>query len=75
MVHRRSVPDPDDPPITIEELLTHSSGLPREAGSHWTTFNFPTNEELRGLMAERQAPFAPEVRWKYPTSRTRSPAW
>ena len=57
--------DPDDPPITIEELLTHSSGLPREAGSHWTTFDFPTSEELRGLMAERQAPFAPEVRWKY----------
>ena len=55
----------DDPPITIEELLTHSSGLPREAGAHWTTFNFPNSEELRGLMAERQAPFAPEVRWKY----------
>ena len=57
--------DPDDPPITIEELLTHSSGLPREAGSHWTTFDFPTKEQLRGLMADRQAPFAPEVRWKY----------
>ena len=57
--------DPDDPPITIEELLTHSSGLPREAGSHWTTFDFPTTEELRGLMAERQAPFSPDVRWKY----------
>ena len=57
--------DSDDPPITIEELLTHSSGLPREAGSHWTTFEFPTSEQLRGLMAERQAPFSPEVRWKY----------
>ncbi len=57
--------DSDDPPITIEELLTHSSGLPREAGSHWTTFEFPTTEQLRGLMAERQAPFSPEVRWKY----------
>ena len=55
----------DDPLITIEELLTHSSGLPREAGSHWTTFDFPTTEQLRGLMAERQAPFSPEVRWKY----------
>ncbi len=55
----------EDPPITIEELLTHSSGLPREAGSHWTTFEFPTTEQLRGLMAERQAPFSPEVRWKY----------
>ena len=55
----------EDPPITIEELLTHSSGLPREAGSHWTTFDFPTTEQLRGLMAERQAPFSPDVRWKY----------
>ena len=55
----------EDPAITIEELLTHSSGLPREAGSHWTTFEFPTTDQLRGLMAERQAPFSPEVRWKY----------
>ncbi len=54
-----------DPEITIEELLTHSSGLPREAASHWTTFQFPTREELRALIPERQAPFAPEVRWKY----------
>ena len=56
---------PDDPPITIEHLLTHSSGLPREAGSHWTTREFPTQEELRDLIPERQAPFSPEVRWKY----------
>ena len=55
----------EDPPITIEELLTHSSGLPREAGDHWTTFEFPTSEQLRALMAERQAPFSPGVRWKY----------
>jgi CubicO group peptidase (beta-lactamase class C family) len=57
--------EPDDPPITIEELLTHSSGLPREAGPHWTTLEFPTTEGLRELMTERQAPFPPEVRWKY----------
>jgi D-alanyl-D-alanine carboxypeptidase len=57
--------DPDDPPITIEELLTHGSGLPREAGAHWTTHEFPTQEELRKLMPERQAAFAPDVRWKY----------
>jgi CubicO group peptidase (beta-lactamase class C family) len=56
---------PDDPPVTIEHLLTHSSGLPREAGSHWTDFDFPTAEEVRDLMADRQAPFSPEVRWKY----------
>ena len=56
---------PDDPPITIEELLTHSSGLPREAADHWTTFNFPTREEFRALMPKRQAAFPPETRWKY----------
>ncbi len=56
---------PDDPPITIEHLLTHSSGLPREASSHWTTWEFPTEEELRNLLPERQAAFSPEVRWKY----------
>ena len=55
----------DDPPITIEELLTHSSGLPREAGDHWTTFDFPTREALKALMPNRQAAFAPEIRWKY----------
>ncbi|HWW81995.1 MAG TPA: serine hydrolase domain-containing protein [Vicinamibacterales bacterium] len=55
----------DDPPITIEELLTHSSGLPREAGAHWTTFQFPTSDELRALIPARQAAFSPEMRWKY----------
>ncbi len=55
----------DDPPITIEHLLTHSSGLPREAGAHWVTWEFPTDEQLRNLIPERTAPFSPEVRWKY----------
>jgi CubicO group peptidase (beta-lactamase class C family) len=58
-------PRPDDPPITIEELLTHSSGLPREAADHWTTFNFPTREELKTLLPKRQAAFPAETRWKY----------
>lgn len=56
---------PDDPPVTIEHLLTHSSGLPREAGPHWTEWDFPTADEVRALMPEREAPFSPEVRWKY----------
>lgn len=56
---------PDDPPITIEHLLTHSSGLPREAGSHWSDLDFPTSAEVRELMSHRQAAFSPEVRWKY----------
>jgi CubicO group peptidase (beta-lactamase class C family) len=56
---------PDDPPITIEHLLTHSSGLPREAGSHWSDLDFPTAGEVKALMSQRQAAFSPEVRWKY----------
>jgi D-alanyl-D-alanine carboxypeptidase len=30
----------DDGQITIEQLLSHSSGLQREAGDHWTSFEF-----------------------------------
>ncbi len=56
---------PDDPAITVEDLLTHASGLPREAGSHWSTLEFPTSAELKNLVPERQAAFSPEVRWKY----------
>ena len=56
---------PADPPLTIEHLLTHSSGLPREAGSHWSDLDFPTATEVRDLMSDRQAAFSPEVRWKY----------
>jgi D-alanyl-D-alanine carboxypeptidase len=55
----------DDGPITIEQLLSHSSGLQREAGDHWSSFQFPTADELQRLFAERQAAFAPSVRWKY----------
>ncbi len=55
----------DDGPITIEQLLSHSSGLQREAGDHWTSYEFPTADQLRHLYADRQAAFAPSVRWKY----------
>ena len=55
----------DDPPVTVEQLLTHSLGLPREAGAHWSDWQFPSREELRSLLPERQAAFSPEVRWKY----------
>jgi D-alanyl-D-alanine carboxypeptidase len=55
----------DDGPITIEQLLSHSSGLPTEAGDYWSTYNFPTGEELERLFPQRQAAFAPQVRYKY----------
>ena len=55
----------DDPPITVEHLLTHASGLPREASSHWTTYEFPDRTQLRELTVVKSAVYAPEVRWKY----------
>jgi D-alanyl-D-alanine carboxypeptidase len=55
----------DDGPITIEQLLSHSSGLQREAGDHWSSLEFPTRDELQRLYSDRQAAFAPSVRWKY----------
>ncbi len=57
--------EPDDPPITIEELLTHSSGLPREAGSHWSDLDFPNAEGIRKFLAANTSAYPPEVRWKY----------
>jgi D-alanyl-D-alanine carboxypeptidase len=55
----------DDGAITVEQLITHSSGLPREAGEHWTTQEFPTREELKQLFGNRQAAFPPATRVKY----------
>ena len=55
----------DDGTITIEQLLSHSSGLQREAGDHWTSYEFPTADELRRQYVNREAAFAPSVRWKY----------
>jgi CubicO group peptidase (beta-lactamase class C family) len=56
---------PDDGPITIEQLLSHSAGLQREAGDHWSSFDFPSEAELIRLMPDRQAAFPPQTRWKY----------
>ena len=55
----------DDGVITIEQLLTHSSGLPREASDHWSSDTFPTREELKRLFADRKAAFPPATRVKY----------
>lgn len=55
----------DDGEITIEHLITHSSGLPREASGHWSSYEFPTREQLKALMKDRQAAFPPSTRLKY----------
>jgi D-alanyl-D-alanine carboxypeptidase len=56
----------DDPPVTIENLVTHGSGLPREAASpYWTTFEFPSKEEIRKTISTQTAAYSPDVRFKY----------
>ncbi len=54
----------DSEPITLRSLLTHSSGLPREADfPYWTgpQFKFPTHEEFLEKLPSQQT--------QYPASR------
>lgn len=53
-------------PITVENLITHTSGLPREgAFPYWTTHVFPTREELRAALPEQSAIYPPGEKIKY----------
>ncbi|CAN5778422.1 serine hydrolase domain-containing protein [soil metagenome] len=57
---------PDSRPITVRHLLTHTSGLPREAGSsYWLDFDFPTLELIKERLPGQQTVFPTETRWKY----------
>ncbi|MGH9840180.1 MAG: serine hydrolase [Blastocatellia bacterium] len=59
-------PFPGAPAITIRHLLTHTSGLPREAAfPYWMENNFPTIEQIKKTLPAQEAAFAPETRWKY----------
>lgn len=55
----------DDAEITIEELLTHASGLSREAGTHWSDLAFPDEAAVKAYVKANPVIYAPEVRWKY----------
>lgn len=57
---------PDAPKITIRHLLTHTSGLPREAAfPYWTDHNFPTQDEMINALADQETIYPPETRYKY----------
>jgi CubicO group peptidase (beta-lactamase class C family) len=47
---------PDDEPISIRRVLTHSAGLPRESDSpYWVgDFDFPTTEQIRERLGSQQ---------------------
>jgi CubicO group peptidase (beta-lactamase class C family) len=54
--------------VTIEGLLTHASGLPRESDhAYWTgpDFPFPTRDEIRGRLSAQDALYAPETAFQY----------
>jgi D-alanyl-D-alanine carboxypeptidase len=56
----------DAPEITIRHLLTHTSGLPREAAfPYWVDRNFPTIEAIREKLPTQSVAIAPESKWKY----------
>ena len=53
-------------PVTVRQLLTHSSGLPREAAAmDWTGFYDPPLEEIIADIPGQAVVWAPGTRWKY----------
>ncbi len=59
---------PESGPITIRTLLTHSSGLPREAGyPYWTgpDFPFPTTAEIDAKLSEQESLYPASTYFQY----------
>jgi CubicO group peptidase (beta-lactamase class C family) len=58
---------PDAPVVTVRHLLTHTSGLPREADfPYWSDpSRFPTREEMIEALHSQESVFEPETRYKY----------
>ena len=60
--------DPMGPEITIEGLLTHSSGLPRESDfPYWSgpEFNFPTREQIKERIDSQETLYPAETYFQY----------
>ena len=59
---------PDTGPLTIRSLLTHSSGLPREADfSYWTgpDYPFPTSEQVKARLSKQKTLYPPSTYYQY----------
>jgi CubicO group peptidase (beta-lactamase class C family) len=58
--------NPDTPAVTIENLLTHTSGLPRESPfPYWTDLQFPTREQVIQALPRQSSVYEPDTKWKY----------
>ncbi|WP_308909059.1 serine hydrolase domain-containing protein [Pseudokordiimonas caeni] len=58
----------DSGPITIEGLLSHSSGLPREVDTpYWTApeFHFPSKEEVRSVTSGQTTLYPARTQYQY----------
>jgi len=59
---------PDSGPITIRTLMTHSSGLPREADfPYWTgpEFPFPSSEQIKSTLADQETLYPSSTYFQY----------
>jgi len=59
---------PDTGPITIQSLLTHSSGLPRESDyPYWTgpDFPFPSPEQVKTKLGTQKTLYPPSTYFQY----------
>lgn len=59
---------PESGPITIRSLLTHSSGLPREAAyPYWTgpDFPFPTKEQIDSKLGDQETLYPASTYFQY----------
>ena len=60
--------DPEAGPVTVEGLLTHTSGLPREAKApYWTgpDYPFPTRGEIVARLAGQSMLYPPRTYYQY----------
>jgi D-alanyl-D-alanine carboxypeptidase len=59
-------PFPDGPEITVWNLLTHTSGLPRESAfPYWTDRRFPSREQMRQALVRQEGLFEPGSGYQY----------
>ncbi len=58
----------DSTPITVESLLTHSGGLPREADfPYWSgpEFEFPTKDQVIDHLSNQETLYSSQTRYQY----------
>jgi CubicO group peptidase (beta-lactamase class C family) len=56
----------DSPAITVRHLLTHTSGLPREAAfPYWSDNAFPDWDAVCARLSQQTQALATETQWKY----------